>query len=74
MSMPLAKAVNEVNVERNVALKGNVPPYVVEILVDRNEPMKAQGQQMFRCDAVFDWLVPAHRVFRHIGRDVRSPY
>jgi hypothetical protein len=48
----------------------NVPPYVVEILMGRNEPMEAQGQQMFRRDAVFDWMVPAHRVFRNIGRDV----
>jgi hypothetical protein len=49
----------------------NIPPCVTEILVGRNERIRNSILRECLLYLRSYWLVPAHRVFRHTGRDVK---
>ena len=50
----------------------NIPTCVTEVLVGRNEPTRYSISRECLLTLRSYWLVPAHRVFRFTGREVRS--
>ena len=48
----------------------NIPPWEAEILMSRNQPLRARKFEDYRHHTICEWLLPAHRVFGDIGRDV----
>lgn len=52
-------------------MTSNVPPYVFESPVSRNQPFTDGVVPVIFSFSCFQWLIPAHKDFGLIGRDVK---
>lgn len=48
----------------------HIPPWEAENPMSRNQPLGAREIQDYRHHTICEWLLPAHRAFGDIGRDV----